>query len=253
MHYNEYFKKLWLNTNETEIFLALYRLGVKPASTVAKNVNMERTYVYKTLNKLSKQWLISETIKNWVKHFFITDLWVLKKHIQSKITNYEKLDNEFESIKSQLLKPENNLLKSTPKITIFDSIDWINNLYNDILEYLKINNYICIKLFASNTFESQANIHSDIKKYSKNFFNSLKENKITVETYLGNWIITMEKISRTIDFMNLYKLPASNSAVNIYIVWKIVYIIIFKEIYFGIKIDSEDLAHTMHFIFENIK
>jgi hypothetical protein len=40
---------------------------------------------------------------------------------------------------------------------------------------------------------------------------------------------------------------------NIFIVEEVVYLIIFKEIPFGIKIDSRDFASVMHFLFEKLE
>jgi hypothetical protein len=62
----------------------------------------------------------------------------------------------------------------------------------------------------------------------------------------------MENISKTYDIEIIEKLPASNSAINIFLVWNIIYIIIFKDSPFWIKIESEDLAYTFHFLFDNI-
>jgi hypothetical protein len=49
------------------------------------------------------------------------------------------------------------------------------------------------------------------------------------------------------------QIPASNSAVNIYLVGQIIYIIIFKDSPFGIKIESSDLANTLDFLFDKVE
>jgi hypothetical protein len=63
----------------------------------------------------------------------------------------------------------------------------------------------------------------------------------------------MEQISKTTNIQNLNQLPAGNSTINMFIVWGTVYLIIFKEIPFGIKIDSKDFANVMHFMFEKLQ
>lgn len=248
-----YFEKLWLTSKEIEIFLSLYKLGTKPASSIAKNTWIERTNVYKTLLKLCEMDLISETTKNGVKHFFVSDESAIKKYVQQKTTEYQALEDQYSLLEAELKKLNTFRFSHIPKITIFDWREWIKNIYNDIIESIDQFWYISIKLFASNTFESQANLSVDFKKYSEQFYNSLKKNRISIDTYLWNWIMIMENISKTIDIDSLKNLPAWNSSINIFVVWKVVYILIFKENPFGIKIDSEDLAYAMHFMFDKLK
>lgn len=49
MNFLNFFTQLGFSAKEAEIFLTLYKLGTKPASTIAKHLNIERTNVYKTL------------------------------------------------------------------------------------------------------------------------------------------------------------------------------------------------------------
>jgi hypothetical protein len=63
----------------------------------------------------------------------------------------------------------------------------------------------------------------------------------------------MEQISKTTNIQNLNQLPAGNSTINMFIVGWTVYLIIFKENPFGIKIDSKDFANVMHFMFEKLQ
>lgn len=253
MKINEYLWDLWLNDKEITIFLNLYKLWINPASILAKHINMERTYVYKTLLKLTKQNLVFETSKWGIKHFYIPDSDVIKKFVTKKIEKYQDLKEGFSNIETELKQykqVENN--SSIPKITFFDSIDWIENLYNDIYENVEKNKYISIKLFSTNTFESQTSLDNSIKNKQADLFSKLSKNNTTIETYLWNGISTMEEIVKTTNIENLYNLPASNSAINIFVVWKITYIIIYKKNPFWIKMDSEDLSNAMHFIFEKL-
>ena len=78
MKFNEYFQQLWFTDKESEIFLALYKLWTKPASTIAKYVNLERTYVYKVLINMVNKGIVLTSERNWIKQFFIPDLSILK-------------------------------------------------------------------------------------------------------------------------------------------------------------------------------
>jgi sugar-specific transcriptional regulator TrmB len=248
---NEYFSNLWLNNKETEIFLTLYKFWTTRASTIAKYLNLERTNVYKILLSLVDLWLVITTTKSWVKNFY-TDISLIKRYLEKKTNNMKKLESNFDLMISELQKTKNKESK-LPKITIFDWESWVKNSYNDIYENVLKKWLIQIKLFASNTFESQTNLQNELKIQSNKFYLKLKEKSINIETFLWNWILIMENISKTTQIDSLSDLPASNSAVNIFLVWDIIYIMIFKENPFCIKIDSEDLGNTMHFLFDNLK
>ena len=251
--FNKYFEDLGFSNKEAEIFKALYSLWTKPASTIAKYLWMERTSVYKILQKLTKENLVFETYKWGIKHFFIPNIEILQTYSDKKIKKFQTLQNDYEKVKTELLEFENKKDKNIPKISLFDSNTWIKNMHHDILETTLKNKYISIRLFASNTIDSQVQVASNLKESSVNLFKELKNNKINIETYLWNWIMLMENISKTYDIWIIEKLPASNSAINIYLVWNTIYIIIFKDSPFWIKIESEDLAYTFHFLFDKVE
>lgn len=248
---NEYFSQLWLNNKEIDIFLTLYKFWTTRASTIAKYLNLERTNVYKILLSLVDLWIVITTSKWWVKNFY-TDISLIKRYVEKKQAEAKKLESNLDLMISHLQKTK-NIESKLPKITIFDWETWVKNSYNDIFENISKKWYIQIKLFASNTFESQTSLQNEIKIQSNKFYSKLKDIWVNVETFLWNWIMIMENISKTTQIDSLNELPASNSAVNIFLVWKIIYIMIFKENPFCIKIDSEDLAYTMHFLFDNLR
>lgn len=254
MRIKEYLHNIWLNDKEIDIFLWVYKLGSNPASTIANYLNLERTYVYKSLIKLAKLNLVYETSKWWVKHFFIPDSKVIEKFVLKKIEKFNNLKEDFTNIETELEQYKQPLYNSSiPKITIFDWIDGIENLYNDIYDNVEKNWYISIKLFSTNTLEMQSPLNLELKENREKLFKRLNNKKVTIDTYLWNGISTMEEIVKITNIENLFNLPASNSALNIFIAWKITYIIIYKKNPFWIKLDSEDLAWAMHFIFDKLK
>lgn len=253
MKFSQFFTKLWFTDKESQIFLTLYKLGNQPASTIAKHLNTERTWVYKTLVHFASKWLVSATKKRWVKHFYITSPTVLQSYLQQKKSTLESLEQSYDDIAQELVQYESARYPHLPKISLFDWIEWTKALYNDILDTITRNNYLVIKFFASNTFETQTSVNTTLKDFSQDIFKKLQKKKVTVETYLWNWILIMEQITKTTNIDNLADLPAGNSAINIFIAWKVLYIIIYKDIPFGIKIDSDDVANTMHFLFEKLQ
>ena len=249
----EYFKDLWFSKKEAEVFKALYILGTKPASTISKYLWYERTSVYKILQRLSEESLVYETHKWGIKHFFIPSPEVLKKYTEKKTRKYSKLWDNYNLVREELLEFEGQKDASVPKISLFDSVSGVKNMHEDILQTTLQKKYISIRLFASNTIDSQISISDDMKQSSVRLFEKLKDNQIAIETYLWNGVMLMESISKTFDTDAISKIPASNSAVNMYLVWEVIYIIIFKNSPFWIKIESDDLANTLHFLFDKIE
>ncbi|MDD3302341.1 MAG: helix-turn-helix domain-containing protein [Candidatus Gracilibacteria bacterium] len=252
MHFKKFFNDLGFSEKESLIFLNLYKLGTQPASIIAKYSNLERTYVYKVLLKLCDENLISVTTKNNIKYFFISDLSLIKKYIKQKQDSYKKLENDYQNIETELIQFNKKYNFDIPKITIYDSLEGLKNIYDDIYNYVIKKGYLSIKLFASNTLEAAGNTNDIAKRYREDFFSKLKENQIFVDTFLGNGISLMESLGRVKGIDGLNNLPAANSSINIIIIGSIVYIIIFKDVPIGIRIDSEELAYSMHFIFEHL-
>ena len=249
----EYFSNLGLSEKQTEIFLSLYKLGSQPASIIAKHIDMDRTTVYKTLVFLAKENLVSITEKNKVKHFFIADISVIKKYIKNKQNKFLKLENEFNLVETELSRYDKSFSSNLPKISIFDWDNWIKNIFDDILENIIKNNYLSIKMFASNILDSHIYSKSSISDYNSNFFEKIKKKNIHIDVSLGNWNLIMERVTKNVWLNCIENLPATDSAINIFVVWTIVYIIIFKSSPFAIKIDSEEFADSLYFMMDNLK
>lgn len=216
---------------------------------------MERTTVYKTLLRLEKYNLVQITEKNKTKHFFIPSIKVIKNFIINQKEQLTDLEENYTQVESEFKKLDKKYKANIPKIRLFDNIDGVKNIFEDIYENTIENKFISIKFFASNVFQEQTGHNAITKDLTQNFFKKLKKKSITLDSFLGNGILIMEHVSRNsnIDLTALEHLPASNSAINMFIVGQSFYIIIFKDIPFGIKIDSEELVYSMHFLFDNLK
>jgi len=248
----KYFFELWFTSKETNIYLALYKLWTQPASIVAKHIWMERTYVYKALIKLKESWILEETLKGWVKHFFISDVSMIKNFTKNQTNKFKKLEEEFEKIKNEFYKYDNSKLWSVPKISIFDWNNWIENSYKSILENIYKNGYISIKLFATNTIDSSNFITEEIKNSTNNFLKELNKNKVFIDISLWNGMFLMENKSKLNWVNDLSNILNFWSWINIYVVWQSIYFFIFKENPISMKIDSLELADVMYFLLKNV-
>ncbi len=253
MRIQEYFKNLWLTDKQYEIFLSLYKLWNQPASIIAKHLNMDRTTVYKNLQILSQDNLVSVTEKNKIKHFFISDISVIKNFIKNKQKKFEKLEKEFSLIEAEFSRYDKDFSSKLPQISIFDWANWIKNIFDDIFENIIKNNYLSIKMFASNILDSHIYSKSNISDYNSNFFEKIKKKNIHIDVSLGNWNLIMERVTKNVWLDSIENLPATDSAINIFVVWTVVYIIIFKSSPFAIRMESEEFADSLYFMMDNLK
>lgn len=249
----KFFTQLGFTAKESTIFLTLFKLWTQPASAIAKHTGIERTLVYKTLLDMTKKNIVKASVRRGVKQFFIPSSAVLQHYISDQQAHRQSLETDFASVENYLEQLSINRYPHLPKISFFDGFDGIRNMYGDLYHEVVTNKYLTIKLFASNTFASQVSVDTTIKDYAVDMFTKLQKKKVTIETYLGDGILIMEHISKTTNIENLDFLPAGNAAINIFVVGKIVYILIFKDIPFAIKLASEDLAYAMHFLFEKLQ
>ncbi len=63
----------------------------------------------------------------------------------------------------------------------------------------------------------------------------------------------MESIGKARDIDELRNLPAANESIQIILAGGVVYVVIFRDLPFGIKFASEEFAQTLHFLFEKLK
>lgn len=236
----------WLTKKQSEIFVYLYKNGSKPASTVASWVWWERTNIYKSLQKMETYWLISEVTKSWVKYFFIRDKKIFENKLQQEKLELHKKENSLVYLQAELSKLDTESYGSKPNISFYEWVDSIEQIFKNIYNEIQQNNFLQIKMFASNTLESRS--ENNFNTFIWDFVKKLDKKNINIEAYLWNGIMLFESIVKTFDTKLLEKLPAWNSAINTFVFWKFVYIVIFKEIPFGIKIESEEFSQMMHFL-----
>lgn len=244
-------KTFWLTKKESLIFAFLYQYWKKPASTIAKHIWDERTNTYKSLLQLVKRWFISEITKDWTKLFFVADKKIFEHKLDAEIDEIENKKNNLSLLEKELEDLEASSFSWKPSIIFYEWIDGIKNIYDDIVTQAWDNWYKAIKFFASNIFENSSS--NNFLQYSPNFLEKLKKKNIVLDIFFWNGISILEEIVKWKDLESISSLPASNSSIQTFIFWDFVYVIIFKEIPYWIKIESEEYASIMHFLFKNVE
>ena len=240
--------KFGLSDQQAHIFIMLCKYWVKPASSIAKMMGGERTNIYKTLQSMVANGRIAETKKQGIRQFFVAKKNVFTHQIALQKEYIQETEKILPLLESELNKFDEERISQIPTMNFFEWKQGIDNLFDDMYIQIIIHHYLFIKLLATNTLESQSTASKNLKNYAASFFDKLKKEKIGVEAYLANGIMLLENMLKTSNIQDLNSLPAWSSAINIFVFGDFVYIIIFKNIPFGIKFESPELANVVHFL-----
>ena len=245
-----YLSQVWLNTKESVIYQKLYSLWKNPASSIARACNLERVYTYKALQKFVSMGIIAQTQSKGVKQFWIPSLDLLQQYIQKQTNQRQSLDQDFEMIQQEFLTLETHRTTAPPRIHLYEWATPLGNLFQDIQSTITSQNLLQVKLFATNTFSEQLGSREHIIKYSKGLFAFLDQQKTTLHSYIAEWELIMQHLRTHASLEVLWELPAWDHAINLRVVGKQVYIIIYKDQPVGLKIESSELARALHFLLE---
>lgn len=245
-----YLTSLGLTPKEAKIFVTVYSLGSSPASTIARVAQTERVRTYKCLIKFADMGIIAHSIKSKVKHFWIPSLDLLRQYIHTQQNTRSELEWSFGQIQTLFQSYDQHRNTTVPKIQIYDDKYSIRHIYQDMRQQITEHHIIQIKLFATNTFETQIASHDQISKDSSEFFDNIAKHNIEIESYIAEWSLVMERLLHDAPLDTITNLPAGNNAINIYIIAQTVYIIIYKNPPIWLKIESPELAWAMHFLME---
>ena len=252
MQIHSLFSHLSLSEKHADIFLLIYKYGPKPASTIASMVNMERTHVYKLIQWLLRKYLVAESTIAWVKQFFVADKKVIHHLLDQQRKQLDELESLVPLVEQELTQLDSEYRPALPKIQFWQGRNGIQTALNDLTEYTIENKFVIIKLLASNTLESQSFSQQQFKDITKQFFQRLQANHVSIESYLGNGVSILEHIVKSHDIAELESLPAGNSSLNLFVVGNCVYVIIHKHTPFALKIENEELAEIMHFVLKQL-
>lgn len=245
-----YFHILGLESLDALIFTTLIQMGNQPASTVARRVNTERTKVYRHLKKMSKLGIIQTSQSRWITTFYINSTSGLEQLIQTRLANASKIERKKTEILDHLQKISRTDIK-TPKVRLYDQHDEINLAFADMLEEIRIQKLLFIRMFASNTFDEQ--VTSDtVSGTIAEFFDQLKSSNVHIETFLWNGGLVMERIEKTTHLKELLRLPTTPSSIHIFIIGYIVYIVIYRDDPIAIKIENELLSDVFQLLLDQI-
>lgn len=124
----ESLEKLGWHRKKAQIYLALLQLGDGSIIDIAEKAHLKRTTVYNILPEMINEGVVTTGIKKGKKYFYIENPKNLKQDFIDKISYIDKLLPELSAI--------HNIIPYKPKITFYEGVGGMKELYQDTLDSL---------------------------------------------------------------------------------------------------------------------
>ncbi len=122
----EALKELNLSDKEVKVYLSLLMLGQSAVNDIAKKASLNRVTTYDILQALLERGFVSYVIISGVKHFESVEPSKFLDSLKEKQEKIEAVLPELEAAKSSLTKK--------PHIEMYEEIDGLKSVFNDILK-----------------------------------------------------------------------------------------------------------------------
>lgn len=247
---SSFFSSLGLDEKETLVMTSVLTLGVQPASVIAKHTKLDRTTTYRILKTLTEKKLLSQSKQKGITVFYNEKTSTIKDYLKKEQERLEKLEDTFDEIASELesLKIGSQPL---PKISLYEGFDRLSQLFDDVIRRAKEQKLIVLRILGSNTF-SQKLEQKELGDVIGNFSRAMDSQKLRADIFIAQGTLTREWVTRMSSLEDMAKLPAAGGATNIILVGDTVFMVSFRDIPVGVRLDQPDIAQTMHFLFDQI-
>lgn len=239
---------LWWNTKETDIYLTLYSMWSSPASSISRQAGFERVYTYKALQKMVDTGIVATTKKSGTLHFWIPDENLLLTYIEKQRNSRQELAQRYPQVSNELQELRNTAQAQAPKIQLFEWKQQVTNLFTDIQNTILSQELLALIVFGTHTFQEQIVSHDTVTTFAGDLASFLTEHNIAITNYIAEGGLIMEQIRQYPWIERLWDLPAGDNAINIFVVWQVVYVVIYKGQPVWLKISSPEFARALHFV-----
>ena len=124
------FEELGFDEKETQVYLALLKIGETTATKISQETKIERTLVYYIIEKLINRGLISFKFKNNVKYYSASNPEKILEEIKEKEKSFLKILPFLEQIKKQVYEEE-------VKVDIYKDTAGLKAVMNDMFKHGK--------------------------------------------------------------------------------------------------------------------
>lgn len=228
-----------LSDKAAEIYTALLQIGEGSVIEIAKKAGLKRTTVYNILPDLMSQGLVETTVKNKHRVFFIDDVRRLEFDAQQKVKTVAALLPQLRAIQ--------NILPQKPKITFYEGIGGMKELYEDTLDSIPAGGTILSYTGLTDFFDMMP------KEYYRWYVEERSEKKILIKVIAPDSPTARQwKQSAVKDLRQIKLIPAKDflfkGDTEIYA--NKVALISYAENFLGVIIESKEIHDMQKTMFE---
>lgn len=126
------FQNLGTNEKEMQAFLKMLELGAQPVSVIAKYMNIPRSSMYVTLEKLKKLQLIEEFERNGITYVKCIPVREIADILKTRERTIEQTLRELEKTLPELEQLENKL-SITPTVRFYEGKKAVMKMYEEVI------------------------------------------------------------------------------------------------------------------------
>jgi len=233
-----------LNDAEIRVYRASLSLGTRAASIIADRAGLKRSHTYNILASLRKKGIVSEVIKNGVRHFSACSPTGLVGVIENDIGELEIKKRNLEHVLPSLQDIIGGLARQ-PKVRFYQGRQGIKEILEDILR----SDITEMKSFSDFRYSWSTN-NNDMKHWVKSFIYRREEKDIWWRSILvksdfaDNELKHRSQYKREVKALELDRLPAEFICYG----RKVALVSANTEL-IGIVIESEQIVATFQALF----
>ncbi len=154
-------KKIGLENKEIQVYLALLKLGKSPVEKIKKETKIERTHIYKILERLQDKNFVTSVIENKTKQFIPTEP-------DKLLQDLKRTEDELKSILPKLTSLSLGKPQEEMKIVVYRGKDGLKKLGEELL--LSTKKYLVMG--------EQGKLQEVLPIYSQQFMKKIEESGI---------------------------------------------------------------------------
>lgn len=221
-------EKLGIEKNEAKIYLSLLGMGLTSATKISSQTKIERTLVYRLLERLIDKGLVTYVTENRAKKFSAVDPENLKIQLKEK-------EKALEEILPKLKKMSGNSKEKVPKIEIYRGLKGVKSLVREVLVIKKDYCVFCGE-----------HKSASMRFFFKHFMTAIEKEGIHEKVLIKEGFEISRSNNTEIRYLSKeMSLPATTAVCG-----SMVGIIIGTEPFIALKIESKDLADSYRNYFD---
>lgn len=230
---------------EIKCYIVIASYGPKPVSTIASLAQVDRTYAYRVIDRLSKDGLIEETLIKGIKQYVANQTEAFEYLVERQKHIVQNLESWLEQAKQQFVQLQSDNKVSAPELMLYQWVEGIKRIYDDMQKTINKHKLLSIGYLATWTFGSNAMALHEFESIHKGFRDMLIQQKVLVQARIWSGILVVDQVQTSDQKTELRELVPGLGSMHIYVIGSYVYMIQYKQIPVGIKIENGDMADML--------